>query len=160
MQRDLVVRNSDGRLQLHRTQGQESGLNPTQRTLRLSCVLHTLPYFHKETFNEGKRIRVKDTSNNAVPTLCYALDEGFDIQECSSACAQSCLSLCNPTDCSPPSFSVHGILQARILEWVASSSSRGSFQPRDQTRISASPTLADRFLTTEPPGKPFKYIYI
>ena len=79
MQRDLVVRNSDGRLQLHRTQGQESGLNPTQRTLRLSCVLHTLPYFHKETFNEGKRTRVKDTSNNAVPTLCYALDEGVDM---------------------------------------------------------------------------------
>ena len=32
---------------------------------------------------------------------------------------QSCLTLCNPMDCSPPGFSVHGILQARILEWVA-----------------------------------------
>ena len=72
MQRDLVFYNSDGRPQLHRPQGQESWLNPTQRTLRLSCVLHALPYFHKETFNEGKRFRVKDTSNNAVPTLCYA----------------------------------------------------------------------------------------
>ena len=39
---------------------------------------------------------------------------------------QSCLTLCNPIDCSPPGFSVHGILQARILEWVAISFSRGS----------------------------------
>ena len=46
---------------------------------------------------------------------------------------QSCLTLCNPMDCSPPGSSVHGVFQARILEWVAISSSRGSSQPRDQT---------------------------
>ena len=39
---------------------------------------------------------------------------------------QSCLTLCNHVDCSPPGFSVHGILQARILEWVAISFSMGS----------------------------------
>ena len=44
---------------------------------------------------------------------------------------QSCPTLCNPMDCSPPSSSVHGISQARILEWVAISSSGGSSQPRD-----------------------------
>ena len=49
--------------------------------------------------------------------------------------AQSCLTLCDPTDCSPPGFSVHGILQAQILEWVAVPSSRGSSQPRDRTRV-------------------------
>ena len=49
---------------------------------------------------------------------------------------QSCLTLCNPTNCSPPGSSVHGILQARIPEWIAISSSRGSSQPRDWTRIS------------------------
>ena len=43
-----------------------------------------------------------------------------------SEVAQSCLTLCNPVDCSPPGSSVHGILQARILEWVAISFSRGS----------------------------------
>ena len=48
---------------------------------------------------------------------------------------QSCQTRCNPTDCSPPDSSVHGILQARILEWIAISSSRGSSWPRDQTRI-------------------------
>ena len=50
--------------------------------------------------------------------------------------AQSCLTLCNPIDCSPPGSSVHGILQARILEWIAMPSSRGSSQPRDQTLVS------------------------
>ena len=45
--------------------------------------------------------------------------------------AQSCPTLCDPVDCSPPGSSVPGILQARILQWVAISFSRGSFQPRD-----------------------------
>ena len=49
---------------------------------------------------------------------------------------QLCPTLCNPTDYSPPGSSVHRILQARILEWVAMPSSRGSSQPRDQTQIS------------------------
>ena len=44
--------------------------------------------------------------------------------------------LCNPMDCSPPGSSAHGIFQARILEWVAISSSTGSFSPRDRTHIS------------------------
>ena len=49
---------------------------------------------------------------------------------------QSCLTLCDPMDCSPPGSSVHGILQTRILEWVAMPSSRGSSQPRDRTHVS------------------------
>ena len=51
-------------------------------------------------------------------------------------CAQSCLTLCNPMHYSPPGSSVHGISQARILEWVAISFSGGSSRPKDQTRIS------------------------
>ena len=47
--------------------------------------------------------------------------------------AQSCLTLCNPKNCSPPGSSVHGILQSRVLEWVAISFSRGSSQSRDPT---------------------------
>ena len=50
-------------------------------------------------------------------------------------CAQSCPTFCDPMGCSPPSFSVHGIFQARILEWVAISFSRGSSQPKDQTHV-------------------------
>ena len=48
----------------------------------------------------------------------------------------SCLTLCDPMDYSPPGSSVHGILQTRILEWVAMPSSRGSFQLRDQAQVS------------------------
>ena len=50
-------------------------------------------------------------------------------------CAQSCLTLCNPMDCSPPGSSVHEISQAGILEQVAISYSSGSFQSRDQTWV-------------------------
>ena len=48
---------------------------------------------------------------------------------------QLCPTFCDLMDCSPPSFSVHGILQARILEWVVMPFSRGSSQPRDQTCV-------------------------
>ena len=57
---------------------------------------------------------------------------------------QSCLTRSDPMDCSPPSSSVHGILQARTLEWVVMSSSRGSSQPREQTQVSG---IAGRFFT-------------
>ena len=57
---------------------------------------------------------------------------------------QSCLTICNPMNCSPPGSSVHGILQARILEWVAIPFSRGSSQTRDQTQVCC---IAGRFFT-------------
>ena len=69
---------------------------------------------------------------------------------------QSCLILCNPMECSPPDWSVHGISQARILEQVVISSSRGSSLPRDRTRISCVSCVGRWILTTEPPGKPYK----
>ena len=52
-----------------------------------------------------------------------------------SEVAQSCPTLCDPVDCSPPGSCVHGILQARILEWVAIFFSRGSSQPKDRTHF-------------------------
>ena len=50
-------------------------------------------------------------------------------------CTQSCLTLCDPMDCSAPGSSVHGIFQAGILEWIAFSFSKGSFPPRNQTHV-------------------------
>ena len=50
--------------------------------------------------------------------------------------AQSCLTLCDPMDCSLPCSSVHGIIQARILVWIAMPSCKGSSQPRDRTQAS------------------------
>ena len=64
------------------------------------------------------------------------------------ACMLNHFTLCDPVDCSLPGSSVHGILQARILEWVVMPSSRGSSQPRDQTHISYITRLAGRFFTT------------
>ena len=53
-----------------------------------------------------------------------------------SEVAQPCPTLCDPMDCSLPGSSVHGIFQARMLEWGAISFSRGSSQPRDQPQVS------------------------
>ena len=64
-------------------------------------------------------------------------------------CAQLCLTLFDPIDCSPPDSSVHRIFQARILEWVVVLSSRGSSRPRAQTHISC----IGRQTITEAPGK-------
>ena len=76
------------------------------------------------------------------------------------ACArllQSYSTLYGPMDCSPPGSSVHGILQARILEWISMCSSRGSSQPRDWTHISCT---AGKFFTGAPPEKPCKAIIL
>ena len=100
--------------------------------------------------------------------------------------AQLCPTPWDPIDCSLPDSSVHGINQARILEWVAISFSRGSSKPRDQIQVSCtagrlftvwatrgswdlpnpeikptlpvSLTLAGRFFITAPPGKPIWYM--
>ena len=70
---------------------------------------------------------------------------------CCCLVAKSCPTLCDPMVWSPPGSSLHGVSQARILEWVDISFFRGSFRPRDRTQVSC---LADGFFTTEPPGKP------
>ena len=72
-----------------------------------------------------------------------------ELESASRACVRaqslrSCPTLCHPIDCGPPGSSVHGILQVRVLAWVAMPSSRGSSQPRDQTHISC---IAGRFFT-------------
>ena len=66
---------------------------------------------------------------------------------------QTCPILCDPMDCSPPGSSVHGILQARILEWVAMPSS----QPRDRSCVSYVSFIGRWVLCSpgRPPGKPF-----
>ena len=69
--------------------------------------------------------------------------------------AQSCLTLCEPIDCSLPGSSVNRTLQARILEWVAFPFSRGSSEPKDQTQVSLiAGEGAEPALPAEPPGKP------
>ena len=71
----------------------------------------------------------------------------------SCSVAQSCLTLCKLMNCSPPGSSVHRIFQARIPEWIAISSSKGSSQLRDRTHVSCDSSIG-RFFTSELPGKP------
>ena len=68
-----------------------------------------------------------DSSQSEIPGKPYPLHVKL---------SQSCPTLCDPMDCSLPCSSIRGILQARILEWVAISFSRGSSQLRDQTQVS------------------------
>ena len=74
---------------------------------------------------------------------------------CACSVTQSYPTLFDPIDCSPPSFSVHGIFQGRILEWVAISFSKDSSKPRDRTWISWVTASAGRFFSTAPCGKPY-----
>jgi len=69
---------------------------------------------------------------------------GFCESEVKVLVVQLSPTLCNPMDYSPPGSSVHGILQTRILEWVAVPFSRGFSRPRDRTQVSC---IAGRFFT-------------
>ena len=71
-----------------------------------------------------------------------------------SEVAQLCLTLSDPMDCSLPGSSIHGIFQARILEWVAIPFFKESSQPRDQTQVSCIAGRLQVTLTSEPLGKP------
>ena len=85
-----------------------------------------------------------------VKSLCFGVSSEFLLLSCVSV-AQLCPTLCNPVDCSPPGSSVHETLQARLLEWIAISFCRRSFQPRDQTQVSH---IGGRFSTIWATGFP------
>ena len=81
------------------------------------------------------------------------------VTETNSVCVCVCetvssvISVCNPMDCNLLGSSVHGILQARILEWVATPSFRGSSWPKDPSLVSCISCIAGRFFITEPTGE-------
>ena len=87
----------------------------------------TVPYVAGNSVSLWKE--VNSASSQAV-ILHRNCNKILQAESESEVAAQSCLTLCNPMDCSLPGFSVHGILQARILEWVTISFSRGSSQHR------------------------------
>ena len=94
------------------------------------------------------------TGNSAQYYVTTSVEKAFDKEYMFFSCFSLVRLFFNSTDCSPLGSSVHGILQARILEGAAVSFSRRSSQPRNQAHVSVSPALADGFFTTEPPGKP------
>ena len=77
---------------------------------------------------------------------------------CVCVCAQSCPNLCDPMDYILPGSSVHGVSQARILQWVAMPSCRGSSWPRNRTQVSSISWLAGGFFITVPPGKSYVFL--
>ena len=70
----------------------------------------------------------------------------------------SCVRLCDPTDRSPPDSSVHGISQARILEWVATYTPKDLPDPGIELRSLASPAMAGVFFTTVPPIESWRWL--
>ena len=111
--------------------------------------------FSEQKQREAK-IKVKETDLNrelelalscrAIIGLSIFTTPCIRFLGCSCRClaAQMFPTLCRPMDCSPPGSSVHGILQARILEWLAIPLSRGSSQTRDRSQVSC---IAGRFST-------------
>ena len=103
-------------------------------------------------FHYYREVTYKEYGKARIPLWFWT---GISITSMLSLAAQSCPTLCDPMGCSPLGSSVHGILQVRILEWVAMPSSRGSSQPRDQNHVSR--ITGDSL--SEQPGKP-KYTVV
>ena len=95
-------------------------------------MLELLGLVVKEDENISSRRGEKD---QRLPSLFDFPKEALTNLKNESEVIQSCPTLCDPMNCSLSGSSVHGIFQARILEWVAISFSRGSSRPRDQTRV-------------------------
>ena len=87
-------------------------------------------------------------ASTEVFTILCRLEEKTVTSLCIHTVAQLCLTLCDPIDCSLPGSSLHGIFQARILEWVAISYSRGSCYPGTEPASLVSPALAGGCLNT------------
>ena len=112
------------------------------------CLLHAVSSQLMETQSQGAQLAspVVRVLNGTCMLLAKLL--------------QSCPTLCDPMDCSRPGSSVRGILQARIVEWVAIPSSSASSQPRDQNRISYVSSIAGRFFTTSTTWEAFNLLDI
>ena len=136
------------------------GRKESDITRRAHTCMHTL---HTMDINPSWDIHVWMHSHSKA-CLLPLFKVYFCVCVCVSVCvcmharsiAQSRLTLCDSMDYSPPGSSVHGILRARMLEWVAVSYSSGSSWPRDGTHVTyISLTLASGFFTTYLPGKPY-----
>ena len=134
---------------------QRKDLGNDERLVTHSIDTNTV-YLTKDETHLGKKkmeraLAIFITFCNCSPRLLISLF----CCHCCCLVTKSRLTLCNPTECSLSGSPVHGIFQARILEWVAIFFSRGSSQPRDQTLVSCTGD------TTELHGKPLSlYTYL
>ena len=104
-----------------------------------TCTLFPSNHFRSCVDGQLDCFHYSDISNEASTYILVCL---------SAQSLQSCPTLCNPMDCNLPGFSVHGILQARILKWVAMLSSRDIPNPGIKLGSPVSPALAGRLVTT------------
>ena len=104
---------------------------------------------------QNQSLNFNQITNWSAKLVSHSLQRTFHARSVTEgALSLSHVWLCNPVDWSLPGSSVHGISQARIVERVAISSSRGSFWPGDQTLVLCSSCSAGGFFSTEPPAKP------
>ena len=126
------------------------GIFPTQELnwdlLHCRWILYQLSYqrslIHTYTPIQNKKFFKRENRNSQSVAGCLFIEAGLTSKmvisnlKSESKIARSCPILCDPMDCSLPGFSIHGISQAWVPEWVAFSFSRGSSWPRDQTQVS------------------------
>ena len=124
-----------------------------RKILYINMFMWNLEIWFRWTYLQGRN-RGADLENRLMDTVeeegCMYSESSIDVH-CCCCClvAELFLTLCDPMDCCSPGFSVHEISQARILEWIAISFSKGSSDSRIKPASSA---LSGRFFTTEPPG--------
>ena len=127
-------------------------------SLRLQCNKNPLNWAENVKQKDLETITASTISEVLIPTSPphtpqnFPLETTFSTMRCTRA--QSCPTLCVLVDCSPPGPSVHETLQARILKWVAISSSKGQLRCRDQTQSPASPGLQMDSLLLSHLGRP------
>ena len=129
--------------------------HPSQKRLKcsseLSSFISASPITHSHTAAQGYFLKYKSSHvtlcvSPLATSFCTKNKVSTTISSMHAHLLQLCLILCNPSNCSPPDSSVHGILQARIPEWVAISSS--GHWPRDQTRVSCTAGILFTFWAT------------
>ena len=113
-------------------------------------ILYYLSYQGSPTREERKDKKLQDIGNNWQRQQWVLPNKSFCVV------TKLCPTLYNPIDCSPPGSSVHGISQARMLEWVAISFSRALSLPRNRIRV---PCIGRQFFTIEPPAQPQCSLY-
>ena len=113
----------------------------------LICLLRNL---HMQVKNQQFKVNMEKQTGcklgkeHAKVVYCHSIYLTSMQSSVQFSSAQSCPTLCDPMDCSLPGSSIHGIFQATVLEWIAISFYRGSFQPRDWTLVSR---IVDRRFT-------------
>ena len=100
--------------------------------------------YHTSPGDRGTRWRHQVQKHQQLRGQSWSSRHTPNLEMCSGLVAQSCLTLCDPLDCSMPVSSVQGIFQARVLAWVTIPSSKGSFQSRVRTQLMLSYQLSSK----------------